>query len=196
MKKITVLTMVVLLMGMVAAANAANFWTVGTIDEFNYYNVEYSGTTAIVENFNGGQLNTPGLSIDDGLVYAGIYQLGYYQNIVDKDTTPASEQTFKYTSMHGFGGWFDLANVNGQGCSIDVYVGATLVGNIPNTFTGQFWGVFSGTPFNAVIFKDGGLPGQETYQIVDLAICPAPLPGALLLVGSGLLGMVGLRRRS
>ena len=51
---------VMLMMG-VAAANAANYWTVGTIDDFNYYNESaYSGTDAVIENFNNGVINNPG----------------------------------------------------------------------------------------------------------------------------------------
>ena len=104
--------------------------------------------------------------------------------------------------MNGFGGWFDLANPGGPGSSIDVYVGADFVVNIANTFAGQFVGFFSDIgPFTAVTLIDGNViaGAQETYQIVDLAICPAvPLPGSLLLLGSGILGLVGIgyRRKS
>ncbi len=197
MKKIVVL-MALLLMGVTASANAANYWTVGTIDDFSYYNEFVFGTgPAIIENFNNAQINTPGLSIHGFGVDQGVFQLGYYQNVVDDATGSYTVFTYAY-GMHGFGGWFDLANPGGPGSSIDVYVGTDFVVNIPNTFAGEFLGFFSDTPFSAVTFVDGGLPGQETYQVVDLSICPVPLPGSLLLLGSGILGLVGIgiRRKS
>ncbi len=201
MKKILVLAMALLLVGLVGAASAVeNFFFVYTIDDFNYYNIQFNGQRAIVENFENGQINTPGLTITE-VGGAGLYQLGYYQNIVDKDVNlpDGRYQVFNYDSMNGFGGWFDLANPGGPGSSIDVYVGANYVGNIPNTYVGQFWGFFSNIgPFSAVTFVEGPGSNQETYNIVDLAICPVPVPGSLLLLGSGVLGLVGigLRRKS
>ena len=67
MKKIVIVLMAVLLMGLAASANAADYWTVDTIDEFDYYNeFEVYGTgKALIENFEGGQLNLPGLTITD-----------------------------------------------------------------------------------------------------------------------------------
>ena len=197
MKKIAVLSVFMLLMGVAASANAANYFTVNTIDDFNYYNeFVFKTGTAIIENFNDAQINVPGLSITAFGVDQGVFQLGYYQNVVDDAT--GSYQVYSYNYMNGFGGWFDLANPGGPGSSIDVYVGADFVVNIPNTSAGEFLGFFSDTPFSAVTFKEGPGSGQETYQVVDLAICPAPIPGSLLLLGTGFLGLVGIgiRRKS
>jgi len=197
MKKITLLALVLLLVGLVAGVKAADYFTVGSIDDFNFYNEEvYKTGQAIVENFNNDKINTPGLTITE-VGGAGTFKLGYYENIVDKDVNlPAGRyQVYNYAGgMNGFGGWFDLAGPGGPGSSIDVYVGATFVGNIPNTYAGQFWGFFSNIgPFTSVTFVEGPGSAQETYQVVDLAICPAvPVPASLLLLGSGVLGLVGI----
>lgn len=191
MKKITILTLFALVFGLLATAQAADYWIVNTIDDFNYYNLQLTGTTAVIENFEDAKL-IPGLSITE-VGGAGLIQLGYYQNIVDADN--GRYQVFNYNKMNGFGGWFDLANPGGPGSSIDVYVGADYVGNIPNTYKGEFWGFFSTVPFAAVTFVEGPGVVQETYQIVDLAICPVPVPATLLLVASGVLGLAGLSLR-
>lgn len=199
MKKIIALSLLTLLCGLLATAQAAsyaNYWIVNTIDEFNYYNIWFNGQTAVIENFEDANL-IPGLSITE-VNGPGLIQLGYYQNIVDAAIN--RYQVFNYSGkMNGFGGWFDLFNPGGPGSSIDVYVGNDYVGNIPNTYKGEFWGFFSTVPFAAVTFVEG--PGdpqvyvQETYQIVDLAICPVPVPATLLLFASGVLGLVGLSLR-
>jgi hypothetical protein len=195
-KKITVFSMVLLLVGMVAAANAAT-WLVDNINSFNSYNLLYSGTTAIIENFEGGIINNPDITITAFGVDQGVLQLGYYQNVVDDAT--ASYQVVGYAKgMHGFGGWFDLANPGGPGSAIDVVVDSVVVGTIASSYAGQFWGVFSDTPFTSVIFQDAMqvVGGQETYQMVDIAICPqVPIPPSAFLLGSGLLGIGLLRFR-
>jgi hypothetical protein len=195
MKKITVFSMVLLLMGMVAAANAS-YWLVSDIDTFNFYNQLYSGTDAIVENFNNNKINNPDITITAFGVDQGVLQLGYYQNVVDDATN--SYQVVGYAKgMHGFGGWFDLAGPGGPGSSIDVFIsGYGVVGTIPSSYAGQFWGVFSDTVFTSVTLQDAMLisGAQETYQMVDMAICPqVPIPPSAFLLGSGLLG-VGLLR--
>jgi hypothetical protein len=200
-RKITCIlaALVLLVMGMVAVANAFSSFEVYTIDDFAFYNEQYSGTSPIIENFENDKINTPGLTITSVGVDNSLYTLGYYQNIVDDAT--GSYQVVSYTTpMNGWGGWFDLSNPGGPGSSINVYVGTDpttgiLVGNIPNTQIGEFWSFFADTPFTSVVLADGGLPGQETYQIVDMAICPVPIPPAAILLGSGLLGLVGLRFR-
>ena len=103
--------------------------------------------------------------------------------------------------MTGFGAWFDLAGPGGPGTGIDVYIADTnkFVMSIPSTAVGQFYGFIADTPFTGVSLVDhndisgGGF--QETYALVDMAVCPVPVPPTALLLGSGLLGLVGLRFR-
>jgi len=201
-KFVLIMAALALLVTGTAVANATTF-VVTSIDEFNYYNQYVYGTgPAIIENFNNSQINTPGLSIAAFGVDQGVFQLGYYQNVADDATN--SYQVVTYApGLNGFGGWFDLFNPGGPGSSINVYVGTdpttgTFVGTIANTFAGEFWGFFSDTPFASVTLGDAGLivGAQETYQIVDMALCTVvPLPPSAFLLGSGLLGLVGLRFR-
>lgn len=193
MKRIAVLSVLMLMLGLAGVAQAS-FWDVDTIDDFAYYNLQLSGTNPIIENFENDQINTPGLSVSATGVDQGIFTLGYYQNVVDDAT--GSTQTFTYTTaLNGFGGWFDLANPGGAGCSIDVLFDGVFVFNIPNTAVGEFFGYFSDTPFTTITLIDGGGSGQETYQIVDMALCPVPVPPSALLLGSCLMGLVGFRLR-
>jgi hypothetical protein len=190
-----------LVMGMAAVANA-DTTIVTTIDDFALENLVFNGTTPIIENFENDQINTPGLTITPfGTNYTPNFTLGYYQNRVN--ATDNSYQVISYTTpLHGFGGWFDELNPGGAGTSINVYIGTdpttgTLVGNIPNTYSGQFWGFYSDTPFTSVTLGDGGGAGNfETYQIVDMALCSTvPIPPSAILLGTGLLGLVGFRFR-
>jgi hypothetical protein len=196
MKRIVLFSLAVFVFGFTAIANA------GTITLVNQYAPSYSGDpdafltwcpNPLVENFEDNNL-VPGLTITE-VNGAGSIQYGGYTNIVDKDT--GRYQIFNFDSLYGFGGWFDLAGPGGSGSSIDVYIDDTntYVMTIPNTAAGEFYGFFSTDPFTSVRFEEGNSSGiQETYFTVDLAMCPVPLPPALLLMGSGLLGVAGLRR--
>jgi hypothetical protein len=203
--------LVLLVMGMMAVANASTTFpfTVDTIDDFADYNQIFTGTSPIIENFHNDQINTPGLNITAYGVDQGIYTSGYYQNVVDVDTNSYQVVTFN-TPMNGFGGLFDLANPGNPGTGLAIYTGSdpttgTLVGSIPNTYAGDFWGVFFASPVTSVVIADlndttpvnGNTPYQETYQIADMAICSTviPIPPSAILLGSGLLGLVGFRLR-
>jgi len=41
----------------------------------------------------------------------------------------------------------------------------------------------------------GGLYNVTIYDYTNTAVTPTPIPGAVWLLGSGLLGLVGLKRR-
>jgi len=194
MKKIAILSIFVLLMGFGASAQAATYIPVASYSDFTAL-----FPSPLVENFEDATL-LPGLKITE-VGYPGVIQNGVYQNIVDDATVPPSYQTFGYASgMKAFGAWLDLANPGGPGSSIDIYADGVFVMNVPNTAAGQFYGFYSPDAiFTKVAFLDAGtiLGAQETYQAVDLALVPAPvpIPGAAYLLGSGLLGLLGLRRR-
>jgi hypothetical protein len=103
------------------------------------------------------------------------------------------------TPIHGLGGFFDLAVPGGPGTGIDVFADGFQVSaspSIPNTYDGGFWGFLSPSTFTSITFASDGQSGiQETYTLDDLRYCPVPVPPAVLLFGSGLLGLVGFRLR-
>jgi hypothetical protein len=59
-----------------------------------------------------------------------------------------------------------------------------------------FIGVIADTPFNAIQFdEERELDQFESFQMDNLSFAPVPVPPALYLFGSGLLGLVGVARK-
>lgn len=196
MKKLALFSVVLFLFGLVPAANAG-FLIVDSYQDF----IDACPTCKydrLVENFEDTTL-VPGLTINSTYPNA-VIEDGVYKDLIDDGQ--GYNTTFSYTPpLYGFGGWFDLANPGGPGSNIKVTVDGNTVGEIPNTFIGNFWGFFTddNSTFTDVLFSEGTGSGiQETYWSVDLALCatkPVPIPTAVLLLGSGLIGYVGIRRR-
>jgi len=194
MKRIAVLSVLLLVLGFAGAAQANFTVLYQYLPTYNPNSFTYYCSNPLVENFEDTTLIS-GLSIYENNT-AGTISLGVYQNIVDQDANPPDYQEFSYTGgMFGFGGWFDLAGPNGPGSSIDIYADGNFVMNIPNSAAGEFYGFFSDTAFSVVKLVEGPGTFVERYAIVDLALCPVPLPPSALLLGSCLLGLMGLRLR-
>jgi hypothetical protein len=199
MRKIAILSVFLMIMGFAAAAQA---YTLNILyaylppsdpNAFTYY-----CPVPVVENFEDTTL-IPGLSITE-VNGAGTIALGVYQNTV-RASVPRY-QIFNYDpGMNAFGAWFDLAGPGGPGSEIDVYIDDNnqFVMTIPRTASGQFYGFIADGTFTKVRLEDHQNPlgVQEQYALVDLAVCPIPIPPSAILLGSGLLALVGLgfRRR-
>jgi hypothetical protein len=194
MKKLILMTCLMLMLGFVPAANAT----------FSTYSSQAAFIAAagpvLTENFDDATL-VPGLSITE-VNGAGSIHDGVYENIVNASYNRYQVYNFA-GGMTAFGAWLDLYNPGGPGSEIDIYIDDTdtYIGTIPSSSNGDFFGFVNSYVFYGVRFQDaqfsqlGGI--QETYYNVDLSLAPAPvpIPAALFLLGPGLLGLVGLRRR-
>ncbi len=154
------------------------------------------------ESFDDATLN-PGISV---VSTKGTVTGGYWSDQID--ASPLQTTTFSFTpDIIAFGGNWDLAGPGGAGTGIIL----TLIGGstyqvpteLPDTIAGSFWGIISDTAFTSVLLTQGTQSGVcETFHMDDLVYAPAgggggqvPVPGAVWLLGSGLAGLVGLRKR-
>ena len=189
MKKIAFVSMFLLVMSFAAGAQA---YTFTTYSSYSNWLAAIFPISPVVENFQDAVLE-PGFSITE-IGGAGSIHDGVYENVADITTR---YQVYNYApGMFAFGGWFDL-QPEGPGSGLNMYINDdnTLVTSIPNTAEGEFYGFKADGTFMGVRLE--GIPGdgQETYYAVDVALAPVPIPGAVWLLGSGLLGLVAVRRR-
>jgi hypothetical protein len=195
MKKIAYVLMFLLVMSFATGAQAF------TVTTYNNYVSWLSAVNfnTVTENFQDATFE-PGFSITE-VGGAGVIHYGVYENIADQQ--PLRYQVYNYApGMYAFGSWLDLANPGGAGSAIDMVVNDnnTFVMTIPNTAAGQFFGFVADSTFYGVRFQDNGNNAgvQETYFNVDTSVAPAavPIPPAIFLLGSGLLGLGFVRRRN
>lgn len=194
MKRLAILGLALaLLLGMSAMAGAVTFTVYnGALDPNAEFNWEAACSNFKIQSFDSVVLN-PGVTLTtlNGVINTG-------DDRFDDIVVPGgATTTWSFApQVFGVGGFFNLAGPGGPGTGIDVFADGLLAGTITNDFAGQFWGFLSDTAFTAALFAADGQPGvQETYTMDDLHYCPVPVPPAVWLFGSGLLGLIGLRRK-
>lgn len=191
-KKVGLLLALVCVFGLSLQANAAT--TIYT-DKASWEAAFFSVTT---EDFTDSALNA-GVSVvsDAGSVTGGIWS--------DRLVPSGDSTTFSFASaIFGFGGDWDLAGPAGQGTGITLTLtllaGGTevLTTEIPRSTAGTFWGFVSDVAFTDVLLTAGTQSGvAETFHLDNMvySASPVPVPAAVWLFGSGLLGLLGVRRK-
>lgn len=115
--------------------------------------------------------------------------------------TPTTTFTFA-GGISAFGGNWDLAGPGGAGQGLELFVDGTLVGALPNSLAGGFFGFTSTTSFTTLTVKAGHLSGSaETYALDNVryavaAPVPEPETYALMLAGLGVMGFIARRRKA
>jgi hypothetical protein len=185
--------------GLVAVAGAATFTIYdGTVNANAEFNWEAACPGFQLQDFSSTTLN-PGVSLTTvyGAINTGDDR---FDDVVGPVGGPGEGiTTWSFDpQVHGVGALFNLAGPGGPGTGIDVYADGNFVGLISNVFAGQFWGFLSTDTFTNITFQADAQyppPAYETYAMDDLHYCQIPVPPAVWLFGSGLLGLAGLGRR-
>ena len=163
-------------------------------------------------NFATNDISTGGLG---GSTHEGIW--GFFSNphgdpdVVSDDRTcdvpdPIPDvcflhDGFKGTSagagkLNGVGAWIDGSVA---GVDITVFLDGVDVGGVSNISGWTFFGVIDTAGFDAFEFREiGGKGGQQEFIFGDdfnIGVSAVPVPAAVWLFGSGLLGLIGIARR-
>ena len=152
------------------------------------------------EFFEDATLN-PGLSVDSD--YPGsvdtIKQVWWDRLFC----SPATTTTWQFdTPLIGFGGYWNPGVPGGPGARIAVAINGSWVdvGEIPEAYTGEFWGFVSTEPFSQVLLEPGSACNGawcETYELDNMVyseqievvvdIKPGSCPNPLNLKSKGIL---------
>ena len=108
--------------------------------------------------------------------------LEVYQDVLASQSQNEPMTTWTFTpQITAFGGNWTLGGPGGSGNSLLVYIEdtQTLVGIIPNSYGGEFWGFISDSPLSAVTLVGGTGTNQQTYTLDDLVYTRLPTPSCI-----------------
>ena len=123
------------------------------------------------EFFIDATLN-PGVSVVTNLGYVDTIKQVWWDRLVVPDEGETTTTWQFATPLRGFGGYWNPGIPGGPGASIEVEIGGSwmTVGEIPSSYTGQFWGFVTTTSFYKVRLSSGSTPGAwcETYELDNM----------------------------
>lgn len=136
------------------------------------------------QNALGGQYLTEDFAdtlLNDGVSYVST-ESGHinpehecYQDVLasQSQNEPMTTWTFE-PQIAGYGGDWTLGGPGGSGNSLLVYIAddSLYVGSIPNSYSGEFWGFTSDTPFSSVRLVGGAGTNQQHYCLDDMVYSP------------------------
>lgn len=184
--------------GVDSKANAATF---AIFTDRPSFEAAVDGTA--VEDFTDATL-VPGLTI---MSDSGFISGGRFQDFLGNSNNPTQTAFLTAQALIGIGGEFDLGAA-GSGPGSGIQITAFFVGGgsqalpieIPNSFTGNFFGFTSDMAFDKVVLSSGsqlGPTGVESYDLDNLTLAPSavPLPGTLPLLGGALAALALFQRK-
>lgn len=123
------------------------------------------------ENFTDATLN-PGLSVTTDLGYVDLINHVWWDRLTDADPVLGDTKTIWHFAqpIFAFGGFWDMTP-GGPGSNIEVSINGSwiVIDEIPNTYTGQFWGFVSNIPFTDIRLRHGSSPAiAETYTLDNM----------------------------
>jgi len=171
------------------AAVAGTTITTETFDNEIASAVSITFDTGVTSTLAGGDL-VDAINFGDNRVDSGVYRGG----VDGGGAVAALTTTFDFTTpIVGFGG--DFGAISRLDVSID---GGTTFFDL-FTETGEvngFFGLVSTTAFSSVQFSTQNSTSFEGFRIDNLVFAaPVPVPAAVWLMGSALMGLVGVARR-
>lgn len=128
----------------------------------------------LTEDFND-------LVLNDGVSYtsseSGHINLtfGYYHDVLMASSSIEPVTVWYFTpQITAYGGTWTLGGPGGSGNYILVYIddNEEPAGVITNSYSGDFWGFISDTPFSSVSLVGGTSNNQQSYQLDDMVYCP------------------------